>query len=156
MPSPTNGSPYIKWYFGFVFVWLEESEKQCLSLSLVSATTRHIGPKFMKNKTQLSLRNEWDWILSYQGSLERCWALVCGWTQILLESWPPLHNLRHTESKEREKDKRGLFTGGPEGVEGSHTWVAFSSVGRRWTKQRLRIAATFLGSRPQLPCLALC
>lgn len=121
------------------------------------ATTRHLGPKLTKNKRRLSLRNEWDWILSYQGSSERCWALVCGWTQILLESWPPLHNLRHAESRKRKKDKRGLFTGGGrEGIKGSHTWVAFSAVGRRWTKQRLRIAATFLGSRPQLPCLALC
>lgn len=33
--------------------------------------------------------------------------------------------------------------------------AVFGTAGSQWTKQRLQIPATFLGSQPQLPCLAL-
>lgn len=50
IPSPTNGGTYIKWYFGLVFVWSEESEKQRLYLSVVWPQQGTLGQNSWKIK----------------------------------------------------------------------------------------------------------
>lgn len=93
---------------------------------------------------------------SYQGSWGRCWVPVCGWTLILWEFWPPLRNLRHTQTHTKLRNESKVREFYSLGVRRSDARVPFSSVGRQLTKQRLQIPAAFLGSRPQLPWSALC